>query len=113
MPWNREFALEAKRAHKKVARAIKGGRLIPGPCEVCGTRRNIHAHHDDYTKPLEVRWLCSSHHQIWHLTNEPIYESKPERYKINTDPPDEVRSYAPTGEFAGTVAPESLPPCPF
>lgn len=41
---------------------IKYGRLIKGPCEVCGTTENVEAHHDDYTKPMDVRWLCRFHH---------------------------------------------------
>lgn len=56
------------RAHRKVAVAIKGGRLVPGPCEVCGNA-DVHGHHDDYNAPLAVRWLCSEHHKAWHLEN--------------------------------------------
>lgn len=51
-------------ARSKVARAIKTGALNRQPCEVCGTTERVHAHHDDYSKPLEVRWLCVTHH--WH-----------------------------------------------
>ena len=40
------------------AAAIRVGLLRPRPCEVCGRRRSIHAHHVDYARPLEVRWLC-------------------------------------------------------
>jgi hypothetical protein len=39
------------------------------PCEVCRTTEKIHAHHDDYAKPLNVRWLCSAHHSQWHAKN--------------------------------------------
>ena len=36
-------------------------------CEACGATRNIDAHHDDYTKPFDVRWLCKSCHKRHHL----------------------------------------------
>lgn len=51
---------------KLAAQAVANGKLlgtvIPQPCEVCGSRES-EAHHDDYTKPLEVRWLCRDHHR--------------------------------------------------
>ena len=37
-------------------------KLSPKPCEVCGTLQGVQRHHDDYEKPLEVRWLCRKHH---------------------------------------------------
>jgi hypothetical protein len=46
--------------------AIDGGRVVPGACEVCGTRERVHGHHDDYARPLEVRWLCRVHHDAVH-----------------------------------------------
>ena len=52
-------------AHATVARAIKDGELGPRPCEVCGKVR-ADAHHDDYSKPLSVRWLCRRHHREYH-----------------------------------------------
>ncbi len=51
--------------------ARSNGGLIRQPCEVCGTTDDIHAHHDDYSKPLEVRWLCRKHHNIYHRQMEP------------------------------------------
>jgi ribosomal protein S27AE len=48
-------------ARWKVRRALLAGRLKRRPCEVCGETR-VDAHHDDYTKPLDVRWLCRRHH---------------------------------------------------
>lgn len=57
----------------KVGKAIRRGKLVPKPCEVCGAngkardgRRAVHAHHDDYSKPLDVRWLCKKHHDEFH-----------------------------------------------
>lgn len=36
------------------------------PCCMCGTTEKIHAHHDDYMKPLDVMWLCVTHHIARH-----------------------------------------------
>jgi len=49
-------------AKNTVSNAIRDGRLVKQPCEVCGSKKT-EAHHDDYTKPLEVRWLCNQHHK--------------------------------------------------
>jgi hypothetical protein len=48
-----------------VRRAINSGRLNRKPCEVCGETKS-HAHHDDYSRPLDVRWLCPTHHREHH-----------------------------------------------
>jgi len=56
-----ELPLEKRRAHWTVHNAIRDGRLMKEPCEVCGVEKTD-AHHDDYSKPLEVRWLCRKHH---------------------------------------------------
>ena len=48
-------------------KAIMEGVLIRQPCEVCNTEIDVQAHHDDYYKPLEVRWLCRKHHREHHL----------------------------------------------
>lgn len=49
----------------KTYQAIVKGDLVRKPCEVCGELK-VHAHHDDYNKPLEVRWLCEKHHKEHH-----------------------------------------------
>lgn len=60
---------EMVRAHGIVQKAIERGVLERGPCEsedeTCAGE--VQAHHDDYSKPLEVRWLCRSHHTRLHL----------------------------------------------
>lgn len=33
------------------------GKLVPQPCETCGSP-TAKKHHDDFDKPLEIRWLC-------------------------------------------------------
>jgi hypothetical protein len=52
-------------AHAIVRVALRKGSLRRGRCEVCGSYR-VDAHHDDYTQPLVVRWLCRRHHQRLH-----------------------------------------------
>lgn len=55
-------------AHVSVGNAVRDGKMVRKSCEVCGAGRT-HAHHDDYTKPLEVRWLCPAHHRQWHVAH--------------------------------------------
>jgi hypothetical protein len=45
--------------------ALKSGALARLPCEICGNPKS-HGHHDDYSKPLDVRWLCHTHHVAEH-----------------------------------------------
>lgn len=54
---------------KMTWKKIREGELVRQPCEVCGIDKTIEAHHDDYYRPLEVRWLCRKHH-IEHHINE-------------------------------------------
>lgn len=61
-----ERNIEKRKAHAMAGNAIRDGRLIRQPCEVCG-KTKVDAHHDDYSKPLEVRWLCRRHHADVHL----------------------------------------------
>jgi ribosomal protein S27AE len=53
---------ERIKARQIAYEAIKTGKLIKQPCEKCG-KIDVDAHHDDYSKPLEVRWLCEKHHR--------------------------------------------------
>lgn len=52
---------ERHAAHAEMTKAIRSGRLIPQPCEKCGEEK-VEGHHDDYSRPLSVRWLCKKHH---------------------------------------------------
>lgn len=69
--WRRANPLKYS-AHLAVQRALATGRLQRLPCEVCG-RARVDAHHDHYDRPLEVRWLCRSHHVKLHTCGEDMF----------------------------------------
>ena len=56
---------DKRHAHTTTSNAIRHGKLVKMPCEVCGSV-NVEAHHDDYNQPLAVRWLCVTHHAEHH-----------------------------------------------
>ena len=66
--WRKKFP-ERKNAQAKVYRALSSGKLTKQPCFVC--EEIAEAHHPDYSRPLDVVWLCASHHRQAHMmTNQ-------------------------------------------
>lgn len=65
--WNEKNPLKVA-AHEATTKAIIDGDIEVAPCEVCGEEK-AEAHHDDYSKQLDVRFLCSQHHNDWHRLN--------------------------------------------
>jgi len=55
---------EGYRAHYTLTNAVRDGKIERQPCEICG--EEAHAHHPDYSKPLDVVWLCPTHHARLH-----------------------------------------------
>lgn len=54
------------RARSSVYRAISCGSLKrPNKCEWCGTVCKPQAAHHDYSKPLDINWLCRPCHAKW------------------------------------------------
>ena len=52
---------ERRNAFAAVHEATYKGRMVrPDTCSKCGESGYIVAHHDDYNKPLDIRWLCLS-----------------------------------------------------
>ena len=56
-------------AHTAVGNALRDGRLVRGVCAVCGDPK-VHGHHHDYSKPLDVTWLCPAHHSQLHKSQD-------------------------------------------
>ena len=71
--WRKECALryqrrrrkrypEKDRARRMVAYYVRSGKLLKRPCAICRDKK-VEAHHADYSRPLEVEWLCHFHHR--------------------------------------------------
>lgn len=55
-------------ARQAVQTAIRNGSIARQACERCGDLKS-HAHHEDYARPLQVVWLCHTHHMEQHLSS--------------------------------------------
>ena len=53
---------EQARANDLVAKHLKRGSLVAGPCARCGKAGKVQAHHEDYSRPLDIVWLCYECH---------------------------------------------------
>lgn len=62
---------EKTRTHSAVLQAMRTKAIMkPTDCECCGKQGvTLDGHHDDYAKPLEIRWLCRQCHNDWHRQN--------------------------------------------
>lgn len=50
---------------------IRRGKITkPDNCSRCNSTVKIEGHHEDYSKPLEIIWLCESCHQEHHKYND-------------------------------------------
>lgn len=71
--WKAEHP-DRRAAQLKVQYALRKGLLVKTPCLVCGGKAE--SHHPDYSRPLDVVWLCPAHHKQTHalVANEPDME---------------------------------------
>lgn len=65
-----EEQAKRRKARSSLNHYMRDKGLERQPCEICGAKAE--AHHDNYDKPLEVRWLCFKHHRSHHKA---IYEN--------------------------------------
>ena len=70
---------EKWRARSKVSYAIRTGKIVkPDKCSNCHkVKQKLEAHHDDYIKPLNVRWLCIQCHNQHHHQEQNIQVFSP------------------------------------
>lgn len=61
--WRKKFP-ERRAAQQAVSNAIRAGKIVPLPCFECGEKAE--AHHPNYDAPLDVIWLCPTHHKQAH-----------------------------------------------
>jgi hypothetical protein len=69
--WRAKNKMTPEQKYKDNSRSYAGvylrrGKLEPQPCEVDGCQQKPEMHHDDYSQPLNVRWLCRDHHLAHH-----------------------------------------------
>lgn len=50
-------------ARTAVHNAVRDGRLIKEACKLCGATERVQAHHEDYSRPLDIEWLCFRCHR--------------------------------------------------
>jgi hypothetical protein len=62
------------KARYAVSNAVRDGRLKKTPCMVCGALE-VEGHHPDYSRPLDVVWLCMLHHKQAHGLMEDYKEA--------------------------------------
>lgn len=58
---------QKRQARVILGNALRDGKVKKSPeCEVCSISGDLHGHHEDYSKPLEVLWVCAACHAFIH-----------------------------------------------
>jgi hypothetical protein len=50
-------------AKSRIGHYINRKQLTKDICAICGTDKDVQAHHENYELPLSIIWLCRKHHQ--------------------------------------------------
>ena len=71
--WKEKNALR-RAAQVILGNAVRDGRITPLPCFVCGEKAE--AHHPNYDSPLDVVWLCPTHHKETHAMAQKVMKEE-------------------------------------
>ncbi|KKL14377.1 hypothetical protein LCGC14_2516270 [marine sediment metagenome] len=64
----KNLTCKAQIVHRQARTAFERGELSnPIICEICGTIKPLDKHHEDYSKPFEIRWFCRKCHKNRHV----------------------------------------------
>lgn len=77
--WREQNRLKRK-AHSTFWEAIQAGRVVKLPCACCGAPE-VEGHHPDYSRPLDVIWLCRPHHIKLHAEHAAAIRARSEQGK--------------------------------
>ena len=72
---------EKEKAKSALNGAVASGKIRRQPCAVCGNSKS-EGHHEDYSKPLDVVWLCKKHHAYRHRVYDDEGEPIDDRHRI-------------------------------
>jgi hypothetical protein len=78
---NRIYNELKRKCYRVYNHAIDHEIIKKNSCEICGQEEKVHGHHFDYTKPLEIAWLCPKHHGEVHTRINQSKETYPLNYK--------------------------------
>lgn len=85
--WGNQSKRVKGKAKFKLHQSIVSGEVEKGTfCLVCGSRKEVQAHHEDYNRPLDVIWLCRQCHAFFH--NEKRSEERMGEYAHYRTPPN-------------------------
>jgi predicted DNA-binding protein YlxM (UPF0122 family) len=121
--------LASDKAQNQLEQAITEGKIVRQTiCEECGKsgtfkngRTMIQAHHPDYSKPLEVMWLCQKCHHQWHkkftakevIITESCLQQGSRNCASPSAKPDEERARTTTVTSGLKLLPLSKPSSPI
>ena len=64
-----------KKGRRITNNLIKSGKLKKGSCVVCESSEVL-AHHEDYSRPDDIIWICENHHKLYHNGEIGLFKNK-------------------------------------